>query len=1097
MKLSLHRIVGSLAVAAATALLPANAVQAENTAPFLVFNPAGNQYLISQETGLGDGESHVSIRSRIQIFNVVDRPFLFGLTSGTGSTNEYQLQLWIQEGDFWVGIADNDIVDRFPTGVTASDYFGEWHDYELTYDGGDVSLSIDGEEVWSYWSFGSTLAARDWPLQISSRNEGYVLGRRTLDGAVAYLVMEIDGEEAVRWNLDEGEGDLANDSSGNERHGDIVEATWGGVGGFLPFEARFGSVRFLETIPEATFPLASFSLEPVNEGDSVYVDTDDTIVSLPAALAGNLAIKTEGDLDEEAEATLLLNPDQNDHIRSLTTGHTDGADQVTLRSRLHLLGLGDDRQFLFGTTAGTGSTNEYQLQIWEQNGEFRIGIADDAGEQRPYTGIDAEPYLDAWHVYEVTYDAGNVSFSIDGDELWTFDTGGSNLADRDFPLQISTRNEGYAVGYRTLNAMVANMLMEIDGDEVIRWNLDEGSGTVAHDATGNGNDGEIVGPVWSADGNRPPHGIAPYLAFAADRPLTVYLAYDETATVPPWVENAFTPTGMQVETTAGNFDVWSREAGAQHQIGLLFDTDVWTPEDNNYWVILSEGPDAITELPTGVFHLPIPGEDWVTRPYFTRLETDPGNEPHQATLITGIEDLDPESGFRMTSEFQVPQLAHPGENAYGLALLGNNNAFVRGEWLPSLADGNSVLRLVDTDGTVLAEETWTGLRPRFSHPFVTLEDIQSSNGAEFERLGTLDSSLVDTSYFLDEDFEITSMPDILARRGWLAGIRTANADVGETSTSYLQFTPQPDTENLPGGFPPSESVTVFVAWDIRAVGHEPNWLKDDFVLTHHMVRVDSNAGAHRLWKSRDDYPVGETVTLGGASAEGNSIPTGTNNYFVLAMDSRGALDETYEIEATGIRHDGVWDINLTLRDAAGESLTVGHELEESLDGHNDFGIIVHHPDIDAPGIAEEDRLVPVWDTFRLTMEGAVGPALVTFNEWAAEYGLTGDDADPAASPAGDGVANLVKFALGLDPTVTAAGSDLPQPALDDEHGLTFTYTEYGDVEVTYIPEASTDLLTWSAADVTEVSRQASGDGESVTVRTTLEGDRVFLRLRVE
>ncbi|RLT31087.1 MAG: M6 family metalloprotease domain-containing protein [Chloroflexi bacterium] len=55
-------------------------------------------------------------------------------------------------------------------------------------------------------------------------------------------------------------------------------------------------------------------------------------------------------------------------------------------------------------------------------------------------------------------------------------------------------------------------------------------------------------------------------------------------------------------------------------------------------------------------------------------------------------------------------------------------------------------------------------------------------------------------------------------------------------------------------------------------------------------------------------------------------------------------------------------------------------------------------------------------TLKITVTSRAG-----FSSWARDYGLTGDDARPEATPSGDGVSNLLKYAFGLDPSVAQSG----------------------------------------------------------------------------
>ena len=134
-----------------------------------------------------------------------------------------------------------------------------------------------------------------------------------------------------------------------------------------------------------------------------------------------------------------------------------------------------------------------------------------------------------------------------------------------------------------------------------------------------------------------------------------------------------------------------------------------------------------------------------------------------------------------------------------------------------------------------------------------------------------------------------------------------------------------------------------------------------------------------------------------------------------------------------------------------------------------------------------------------------------FEAWRQEHFTANELENPAISgpsamPAGDGTANLLKYALGLAPKVSAGPGDLPIQEIrqvDDERYLTLTFSrpeEAGDI--TYRVEASGDLEAWTdeAVRVGELTQENDDGTISHTyrdVRPIGDGNRRFLRLRVE
>lgn len=109
---------------------------------------------------------------------------------------------------------------------------------------------------------------------------------------------------------------------------------------------------------------------------------------------------------------------------------------------------------------------------------------------------------------------------------------------------------------------------------------------------------------------------------------------------------------------------------------------------------------------------------------------------------------------------------------------------------------------------------------------------------------------------------------------------------------------------------------------------------------------------------------------------------------------------------------------------------------------------------------------------------------------------------PSASPAHDGMGNLLKYALGLDPTQVNATAGAP--VIGTANGaLTLTFTRPpGLPDITYLVEVSGDLQVWnSGAGFTQIvsSTLLDPQHEQVVVRdlTPISGAaRRFIRLRV-
>jgi hypothetical protein len=136
---------------------------------------------------------------------------------------------------------------------------------------------------------------------------------------------------------------------------------------------------------------------------------------------------------------------------------------------------------------------------------------------------------------------------------------------------------------------------------------------------------------------------------------------------------------------------------------------------------------------------------------------------------------------------------------------------------------------------------------------------------------------------------------------------------------------------------------------------------------------------------------------------------------------------------------------------------------------------------------------------------------LAIGDWRARYFTAADLADPAkegtlwgdlAIPAGDGVPNLLKYALGLDPTTNHVGS-LLTPALTNGY-FTATYPRLkAATGITCAAEVTGSLTGgWSSADTDVDQRWQVIDGlstQAITARDRMPvGDATsrFMRLKV-
>ena len=135
-----------------------------------------------------------------------------------------------------------------------------------------------------------------------------------------------------------------------------------------------------------------------------------------------------------------------------------------------------------------------------------------------------------------------------------------------------------------------------------------------------------------------------------------------------------------------------------------------------------------------------------------------------------------------------------------------------------------------------------------------------------------------------------------------------------------------------------------------------------------------------------------------------------------------------------------------------------------------------------------------------------------YSRWSGSVNWEGKDSTPGADPNGDGVTNLMAYALALPPLPQISPDSLPLGALDPStpNGpwLTLTYRQNATaMDLQYVVESTTDLVTWTPvtpdgvnATLETISQNVDGDGKAKLLRFRLKQtpgeDTRFLRLQI-
>jgi len=198
------------------------------------------------------------------------------------------------------------------------------------------------------------------------------------------------------------------------------------------------------------------------------------------------------------------------------------------------------------------------------------------------------------------------------------------------------------------------------------------------------------------------------------------------------------------------------------------------------------------------------------------------------------------------------------------------------------------------------------------------------------------------------------------------------------------------------------------------------------------------------------------------------------NTIALTWDDLSAIETAYEVERSPAG-EANWETVATLNANANSFHDTGLNADTSFD----YRVRA----LNDNGPSEYSDVV-----------NAATPPVATFSDWQIDSGLQAldeEDRAPTADPDGDGIANLLEYALGGDPLVPNSAA-MPQIATDDLT-LKITFLRLRS-DIDYLVLASNNLVSWSV-----IAENPGEVGSWVTVDDVIpmaESNRRFLRLEV-
>jgi parallel beta-helix repeat protein/predicted outer membrane repeat protein len=280
------------------------------------------------------------------------------------------------------------------------------------------------------------------------------------------------------------------------------------------------------------------------------------------------------------------------------------------------------------------------------------------------------------------------------------------------------------------------------------------------------------------------------------------------------------------------------------------------------------------------------------------------------------------------------------------------------------------------------------------------------------------------------------------------------------------------------------------------------------VLWHTLAEAQNNliyitsAGSLRNSDSAFPSPLNQAKNLikGGMSAitveAGATVTLGDTAMTILSNDP------LFVHASDPVGPDGIWgtaDDGLRLQEASpAQNLGLSMFLPVDIYDLDKDGDVVELIPIDLAGYTRIQGGALDLGAYEAADSTGAG---TTYASWASLHNLTGEYALSTANPSRDGVNNLIKYALGLDPEVpTLTPTDGVNPGLPqmEVSGGTMTFTFIKDTaktDLTYTVESCTELDNWTS--VTTGIAETPLTGALVRIVVTIPvSEPQFFRLKV-
>ncbi|MDQ8200373.1 MBG domain-containing protein [Pelagicoccus enzymogenes] len=346
---------------------------------------------------------------------------------------------------------------------------------------------------------------------------------------------------------------------------------------------------------------------------------------------------------------------------------------------------------------------------------------------------------------------------------------------------------------------------------------------------------------------------------------------------------------------------------------------------------------------------------------------------------------------------------------------------------------------------------------------------------------------------------------------------------------------------------------VSTFWELHETieGNPANHFAKSIDINEEFIAIgapETNSGIGRVilrqWDDTFDSYAAETVAIASdfqqdpnkpiysSKKYGSSVALG-RDYLAAMGEATGLVSLVYIHDigsdgfTSGVKTFLVQNSDRTALDASGDSIIVG-AAQESITATQSGRVEIFKRDLSGwsqqkalNGSSAQERLgVSVAICENYAIAGAVyqqsanrsafaflpGTAS-TFASWIAQYNLSGSRGSPNADPNGDGIPNLLAYALGISPIANNSELNL-RPTVSPNGGsaptTTFRIPVNPPADITLRLESSTNLVNWttiaessSGSPLTIVAPSVTPTADGSALRFSFESAGVYYRLFVE